>query len=125
MTSPGVIPLNESEPVVLDSQGNGMVQMRPDGSHERWMPTMAAVSVAPLGPDGIVNEATCSIYSGQTPTAANLIDATLRGSSGNNTDRLAGRIIGRTRDAYVWAVWTGGDPGAVATLTITGTKTLT
>ncbi len=37
---------------------------------------------------------------------------------------LAGYVIARTRDPYIFAVWAGGDPGAQATIIVNGTKTI-
>jgi hypothetical protein len=65
-------------------------------------------------------EAACSIYVGASATAPYFIDATYAGSSGDSTDRGAAKTV--RVGQYVWAVWTGGDAGATATVTVNGTK---
>lgn len=110
--------LNEQLSVTLDGSGNGTVQLAPDGPREHWLPTLASVSVA----TPITNEAQCKIYVGSKPTSDNFVDGTLSGSTGDSTDRVTGYDIARTAQPYIFAVWTGGDPGARATLVVNGTK---
>jgi len=43
--------------------------------------------------------------------------------SWDSTD-LTGYIIGRTQNPYIWAVLSGGEAGAQATMTVSGTKEL-
>lgn len=118
------LPLSQSESATLDGSGNATIRQRPDGSHERW--TLATVhnkvtgSGSPTAP-----EAVCRTYVGPSATDPYFVDATGSGSFGDSTDRVAGRIIGRTADPWVWSVWTGGEPGATATMIVTGTKTVT
>lgn len=109
--------LYETGVVVLDGNGNGTVRIRPDGSRERWLPTVASVSV-----DTNVAEADCSVYAGPAATQQWFIEGTHSGSTGDSTDRISGKVISRTQLPYVFAVWTGGDPGSTGTLTVTGTK---
>lgn len=111
--------LNEDKAVFLDGSGNGTVQLFPDGSHEKWMPTGASVKCS-----SSVLEASCKIYIGNQVNDHNFVDGTLSGSTGDSTDRVSGYVIGRTSDPYIFAVWSGGDVGAQATLSITGTKTI-
>lgn len=117
MAGPPEIQLDESDSVVLDVNGNGLVRLVPYGSKEYWTLATAAVKC-----NTHVVEAQCVIYVGPVVSDANIADATFTGSSGNASGKVAGRIIGRNRDPYVWAVWTGGDPGATATLSVQGTK---
>jgi hypothetical protein len=121
MTTPAPLglPLNETGQVILDGAGNGTLRMYPDGSHEHWQPALASVKVATA-----IAEAQCRIYAGPTPTDDNFIDGTLSGSTGDSTDRVSSYDIARTRTPYLWAVWTGGDPGAQATMVVNGTKTI-
>jgi hypothetical protein len=96
--------------------------MRPDGSHEYWMPDSASV-IAPNPAGGTpANEAQCKIYAGPKVADQYFVDGTYTGSSGNSTGRISGYTIGRHAQPYVIAVWTGGDPGATATLSVQGTK---
>lgn len=103
--------------VALDASGNGTVKIGPIGSREVWSPAVASVSVSTN-----VNEAQCRIYAGDSAIPANFIDGTLSGSTGDSTDRVSGSSV--PLGSFIWAVWTGGDTGSVATLNVTGTKTV-
>lgn len=103
--------------VVLDGSGNGRCKVGPAGARELWSPAVASVSVATN-----TAEAQCRIYIGDTPTPANFIDGTLDGSTGDSTDRVSGSQV--PLGWFIWAVWSGGDPGSVATLNVTGTRTI-
>ena len=116
---PTTLPLNETGQVILDGDGNGTVQMSPDGPHEVWLPTLASVKVTTN-----TAEASCRIYAGSNTSDLNFVDGTLSGSTGDSTDRVDGYQIARTQTPYVWAVWAGGDPGAQATIVLNGTKTI-
>lgn len=109
--------LRESDYVTLDGSGNGTVRMAPDGSHEYWMPESVAVKVSTA-----VAEAQCSVYIGPKIADEYFVDGTFSGSSGAGSDLVAGHEIGQLADPYIWAVWTGGDPGAQATLRVIGKK---
>jgi hypothetical protein len=108
------VPLNESVPIVLDGSGNGMARLGPVSHGEAWNPATTSVKVSTN-----TLEAQCRIYQGDSPTDRNFIDGTLSGSTGDSTDRAEGPI--RMPNA-VFAVWTGGDAGATATLRIIGSK---
>lgn len=101
--------------VVLNGSGAGTVKLGPIGAREVWHPENVAVS-ANQSP---TNEAQCLIYVGDANTKA-FRDGTFTGSSGDSTDKCnADKIkVGQ----FIWATWTGGDPGVQATLTVTGTK---
>ena len=99
----------------LDSNGNGTARCGPLTSREVWHPDNAHVSVATN-----VSEAQCSIYVGSDPTQINFRDATYDGSTGDSTDKIGADIVGA--GTFVWAVWTGGDVGSQAVLTVTGGK---
>ncbi|MEU9022349.1 hypothetical protein [Actinomadura sp. NPDC048394] len=109
------VPLNETVPVVLNGAGGGTAKVGPLTAREVWHPSNASVKVST-----ITNEAQCLIYVGDSPTQANFMDGTYSGSSGDSSDRVGATTV--RVGWYVWAVWTGGDPGATATLTVTGTK---
>lgn len=103
--------------VVLNGSGTGTAKIGPSGAFETWQAQAAAVSVATNSA-----EAQCRIYLGDSAIAPNFVDSTLSGSTGDSTGRVSARPL-RLGD-YIWAVWTGGDPGAVATLNVTGTRTV-
>lgn len=111
------VPLYESAFTTLDSNGNGSVRLGPDGAAGLWHPEIASVSVSTNN-----LEADCSIYAGAAPIPQWFVEGTHSGSTGDSTDRVTGKVIARTKLPYIWAAWTGGDPGAQATLNISGTK---
>ena len=108
------LPLSESGFVTLNGSGNGTVKIGPGAHGVVWKPSRIAVKVssATLSP-------TCQIFIGNTATAENFIDGTFTGQQ-NATDSAVGQEL--RLGQYVWAVWTGGDVGAQATVTVTGSK---
>lgn len=116
MAGSGII-LPGSVTTVLDGAGAGRARIGPVGARETWYASTAAVSCSTNAA-----EALCRIYVGDQPIPSNYVDGTLSGSTGDSTGRVAGAPI--TLGRYVWAVWAGGDPGAVATLAVSGTRDL-
>jgi hypothetical protein len=112
-----VLGLSETGSITLDGTGNGTARLRPDGPNEHWLPTVASVKCS-----SNTAEAACQIYIGQSATDVNFVDGTFSGSSGDSTDKVTGYDISRHTNAYIFAVWTGGDPGANAVLVLSGTK---
>ena len=110
------VPLSETASVTLGSSGGGTVKLGPKGRAVTWEPATASVVCS-----SATAEATCRLYVGSDTTARNFRDGTFTGSSGDSSDRVAGTIY---QNSYVWAVWTGGDPGAQATLTLAGTASI-
>lgn len=107
--------LQTSAQVTLDSHGNGTASCGPGLPGVSWQPSSVAVSVSTA-----VSEAACSVYLGLTAQAGSLLGATQTGSSGDSTDCSAKVWPGQE----LIAVWTGGDPGAIATMSVFGTKTV-
>ncbi len=108
------LPLNAKAYTTLDGSGNGTASVGPPSPGEIWSQLQASVKVATNAA-----EATCSVYAGAgAPTAGYFSGATTWGSTGDSTQNLPDVRVG----GNIWAVWTGGDPGAQATLTVTGTK---
>jgi len=103
--------------VTLDGGGNGTVKLGPVTARETWWPANAHVSTQQ---NNVVNEAVCRIYVGDSVGVSTFRDNTFTGSSGDSTDKVgADRVsIGQ----WVWAQWTGGDPGTVAVLNVTGER---
>jgi hypothetical protein len=98
---------------VLDGSGNGTASTGPLSPGEQWSGLTASVSVATNAA-----EATCRIYGGAAATPGYFADGTTWGSTGDSTTNLGTVQVG----GNVFATWTGGDPGARATLAVTGTK---
>lgn len=101
--------------VVLDGSGNGTAKVGPLSARESWTPAVVSVKATTN-----TKEATCTTYAGAAAQAPYFLDSTYAGSSGDSTGRGAAKTL--RVGQYVWAVWTGGDPGAVATVTVIGTK---
>ena len=109
------LPLNAKAYVTLSPDGTGTAYTGPLSPGEQWTGITAHVSVATNN-----NEALCSIYAGAAETPGYFGDATTWGSTGDSTSNLNDVRVG----GNVFAVWTGGDSGALATLVITGTRTV-
>src|SRR5581483_1327414 len=108
------VPLRESSNVTLDSSGNGFARVGPISSREIWHPQNAHIS-ANTNP---TNEAICTIYVGRDISQPNFRDISYSGSSGDTSGRIDSDTI--YVGQYVYAQWANGDPGALATLTVTG-----
>jgi hypothetical protein len=108
------LPLSESAFVTLNASGNGTAKIGPAAHGIVWKPTRVAIktSTAVLSP-------VCQLFVGTAATSDNFIDGTFTGQQ-NATDAVVGQEV--RIGSYVWAVWTGGDVGAQATLTVTGSK---
>ena len=114
--APVTVPLNVSAPVTLDGSGNGTARAGPSNLREVWTPEQASVKVS-----SNTAEAQCKVYEGEQADDSNYVGGTLSGSTGDSTTNVYGPLyVGQ----YIWAVWTGGDPGATAYLNVTGTKTI-
>lgn len=113
------VPLNSSNAVKLDGSGDGTVRLGPSGGSETW--TAAYVHVQTnQAPGSIVNEAQCFIYAGTAADQTGFVDSTSSGSTGDSTDSASAYPL--TVGEWIWAVWTGGDPGAQGILRVTGTR---
>jgi hypothetical protein len=108
-------PLSETASMQLDGTGSGTVRIGPLSAREVWTPATVHVSVSTAN-----NEAVCSIYVGDAPQQRNFRDATFTGSSGDSSDRVGADTVKIGHAIY--AVWTGGDAKAMASMTVTGSK---
>lgn len=109
-------PLNENSSVTLDGSGDGTVRMVPSGGSLTWLPSSVSVSAS-----SNVNEASCKIYIGPSASPQYFVDGTLSGSTGDSTGRVSGYSVD-THGNSLWAVWSGGDAGATATMSVSGTQ---
>ena len=103
--------------VTLSGTGGGTASLGPTRVREHWQ--LSAASVA--ANQNPTNQATCKLYVGSTIGSGTFISQTATGSSGD-TCGLGGIDI--QSGMRVWAVWTGGDAGQIATLTILATYTI-
>lgn len=113
------VPLRQSVPVTLDASGGGTARLGPVSLRETWYPQVASVGTNQGPGDPVVSEAQCKVYQGEDATQPNFCDGTLSGSTGDSTSNVSGPLY---CGQYVWAVWTGGDAGAQACLTVTGSR---
>jgi hypothetical protein len=102
--------------VILDSSGNGTAQVGPSRVREHWQVSGAAVRVSTQN-----SQAACALSVGSSPDNSTFVGNTITGSSGD-TCGLAGIDI--QPGQYVFAVWTGGDPGATGYVTVFGTYSI-
>ena len=97
--------------------GGGTASLGPTRVREHWQLSSASVA-ANQNP---TNQAQCKLYVGSSVGTATFVSQTVTGSSGD-TCGLGGIDI--QSGQRVWAVWSGGDSGQVATLSIIGTYTI-
>jgi hypothetical protein len=120
-------PINDSATVILDSNGNGKAtltpgQVSPGGgvgvarnSGYSWDVTGTYVNVSTD-----VNQATAVTYISygiQSTNAEDAVGNTALGSTGDTGTFNAHLLPGD----WITTIWTGGDPGSIATMKITGT----
>lgn len=113
--------LNENAQVILDGSGNGLARISPHGtrySGYTWQPINLYVSVSTN-----VSEAQATAYVSygiQSSTPNDAIGQTATGSSGDT----CGMTQNLKPGDWITVKWNGGDPGAVATMRVTGQATL-
>jgi hypothetical protein len=108
------VPLSVYASVTLDGSGNGTARTGPPAHGVLWRPAVASVRVS----TGTLSP-TCKLYVGPAATDQYFIDGTFTGNQ-NSTDAVKGQVL--QLGDFVWAVWTGGDVGAQATVTVGGVK---
>jgi hypothetical protein len=103
-----------SASVVLDGTGAGAASIGPTSQGEVWTLNTVAVHC-----DTAVSEAQCMVYVGAGPSPAYFQGTALWGSTGDSTSAQGITLAGGQQ---VFAVWSGGDVGTNAHLTVQGTK---
>jgi hypothetical protein len=98
--------------------GTGTAQLGPVSPGEIWAPAQVSVSCSAAVTTGTCQ---CIIYAGDVPSQAGFVDGTFSGDTGDTTDAISGREL--SPGQYVYAVWSGGVPGATASLVVSGTRT--
>lgn len=105
---PGSEPFSESYQTVLDGSGNGSVSFGPTRRGQVWSPPLTiAVSTSTAAKVPVA-----TVYQGTV-----VLGASFSGSS-DSSDFPAVTVYG---GQTLRVAWTGGDPGAVATASVTGT----
>lgn len=102
-------------PVTLDGSGNGTASTGPTGAGEIWN----AGYVVGVQVSTNVSESIARCWAGGGPPAG-FLGATTWGSTGDTNADTPQLSVGQS----VTAQWTGGDAGAVAYLTVVGTRTV-
>jgi hypothetical protein len=105
-------PVSPSASVRLSGAGAGQVGLTPP-SGVQWQLSLATLSIPGpvLIPQGF-------LYSGNSSGPIQLIDSTYSGASASS-GKVAGLPV--FPGTYIWAVWSGADANAVATLQLFGT----
>jgi hypothetical protein len=109
-------PLYQFGTITLNGSGGGTAFIGPTRVREHWQLASASVAVATS-----VQNATCNLYIGSFINNQTFVSQTVTGSSGD-TCGLGGTDI--QTGMKIWAVWTGGDAGQLATVTVIGTYTI-
>jgi hypothetical protein len=99
--------------VTLNGSGDGQCSLTPP-SGTLWQLALAALNI----PNAILIPR-AFLYLGSSSGPLTLIDSTYLGNSASS-----GKVAGAPfyHGTYLWAVWTGGDPGALATLQAYGVQ---
>lgn len=105
-------PLNKSTTIVLDGSGIGRARLGPTFGPATWNVQVTSVRTSQPGQGNIPQ---CALYRG-TEDATGYIDTTYDGSA-DSCDIPFTLLQG----SQAIAVWTGGNAGNVATLTLIGT----
>lgn len=104
--------------VTLNGSGNGTAQAGPRLAGEAWYPTSVSISMTGSQPTTV---ATCYIYAGGGVSPATFVDATYAVLAAASS-LISGQTLYPGQSVY--AVWTGGNPDAVGTLVVNGTRTV-
>lgn len=107
-------PVSPQTTVKLNASGNGQVSLTPP-SGTRWDLQLAAVSTT-----GTVKLPQCFLYLGNSNGPLTLIDSTNAGNSASSGKVRGAPVYAGTA---IWAVWSGADANAQATLQLYGTQT--
>lgn len=103
--------LNTSRPTTLDANGNGRLELGPDSGPPYWNVTKIVVLT---DRPGLAPVPQCSVYL-DSEDANGLLDSTYDGSKDSTEVD-----VDLQRGQHLIAVWTGGQAGDVATLSVTG-----
>jgi hypothetical protein len=104
--------LQEPGSAVISAAGTATIQLGPAGLGARWYPVMAAVGTTV----GAADTSTVSVYAGTLGVAS----AQAAQSYNGGGDTAGFNAVELYPGLYVIAVWAGGTPGSVATLTVYG-----
>lgn len=109
-------PFTRTVPITLDGSGNGTAAIGPTIANEVWSPDSVYITASGGIPTG-ATPATCTIFG----PLGNQVDATYQ-VTGAASSMIAGQQI--QPGQQVSAVFANCNPGAAATLTVSGTRTV-
>lgn len=107
--------LSQSVSGTVDPTGKATLKLGPLSAREVWYPSNVHINVSTS-----VVESQAIVYAGESPTQGNFRDDSVSASSGDNTGACNADVL--KTGQYIWAVWSGADVGAQATLTVTGLR---
>lgn len=105
--------LNESAQVTLDANGNGTARCGPGRAGVRWDVRTVAINCSSA------RLPQAELFLGDTPAAGASLASTHDGSL-NSTDIQVTLYSGHSLSVH----WAGGDPGAIATMSILGSNVI-
>lgn len=98
------------------ASGTAQALVGPNGSGDLWSLDQCYLSTSV----GQFDPALCTVYNGPLPVATTAITASLAGGSA----QFGMGGVGTPFGWFIYALWTGGTPGAFAFLRVTGVKTV-
>jgi hypothetical protein len=108
-------PNGVATPIAFSASSAATLQVGPQGIGETWSLDQCYLSTS----IGQLDAASCSVYVGPAAIEGYLFTANLSGGGAQFSLGGAGLQVGD----FVIAVWSGGTPGAVANLRVTGART--
>jgi hypothetical protein len=115
------VTFRESAVIRLNASGAGTTRVGPLTAREVWYPSNVSVKTTFPGTQTAPTlESKCDIFVGNIASPEFFRDTSTQGSTGDASGACSADII--RSGQYVWAVWSGGDAGVQATLTVTGLK---
>ena len=100
--------------VTLDASGNGSVVLRPGNAHESWTITSTVVRQLTT----VVKIPVCQTFVGSSGVlGGQAVDTTYTGNN-DSSDTL----IEVNEGSFLTVVWTGGDVGSQASVSVRGTR---
>lgn len=99
--------VSPSANVVLDGSGNGQCAIYPP-SGTKWALRLATLSIP-----NAIKHPQAFLYRGSPSGPLQLVDSTITGDAASSA-KVGGAVY--YPGQWLWAVWKGGDPGAIATL---------
>jgi len=107
--------------VRLNASGAGTARVGPLTAREVWYPSNVSIKTTfPGSQTAPTLQSKCDIYMGRNVSPEFFRDNSIQASIGDVTGACSADIV--RIGQYIWAVWSGGDSGVQATLTVSGLK---